>query len=188
MVCHLIAVTRDLIRGVCAAPTALGKRLTGLPALPGWANFCRASGARQRVVVCRAYGDWKRRETRSSVSGEGRHQMAWYRQACAPGTIYRAPTEDKTHDQRKWTRLAWTGVSVPRHLISNVKERSALVERADEISRHGGQARHMQAVRLRGERPLAVGAIIGQPVLFRVSGRSRFQDMQPPLRNVSRSG
>jgi len=74
-------VTRNSIRGMCVAPTALGSRRIGFPALTGWANFCRA------------YGAWKRRETRTSVSGERQHQMARYRQACAPGTACRAPTE-----------------------------------------------------------------------------------------------
>jgi hypothetical protein len=32
----------------CAAPTALGKRLAGLPALTGWANVWRAYGAQER--------------------------------------------------------------------------------------------------------------------------------------------
>jgi hypothetical protein len=31
--------------GDCVAPTALGTRLFDFPALPGWANVCRAYGA-----------------------------------------------------------------------------------------------------------------------------------------------
>ncbi len=33
---------------MCVAPTALGSQRIGFPALPGWANFFRASGARPR--------------------------------------------------------------------------------------------------------------------------------------------